>query len=116
MSCTISYSQTKYNCVKKEVAFRDEDTGKLEWFSPTNQNITFSIFDTYISCSEQTNTIYHIIKSNGIIDWGSSKGPSWDLIDNQNRNCKFYILYESNSRVTILIWYPKMIYRYSNLP
>jgi hypothetical protein len=89
-------------------------TEKYSYGEKNVADITFSIWDTYISADDKSRSVYRIINKSKDIYEDEYKIFGWDCYDERNVQCRWSIIkyYSQDIPDVITIIYPKIAYMY----
>ena len=108
--CGQTVIKTHMNIIGKWSSYQD----KYVLGEPKYANITFSIYEKYISVDDESNSIYRAVKKTHDEQIKDGKMLTYECLDEKNRTCHFtYMQYDDPDREdTIMIMYDTIMYVY----
>ena len=108
------YSQILINTNKNMIGALDTFTKKYTYGEVHPANISFRVYENYISANDNSNSIYRVTKKAKEILESDYKIFGWDCYDEKNRSCNFSIThyYDTDTPDIVMILYPKYAYIY----
>ena len=108
------YSQTIIKTYKNVYGTWNRYKNKYDLQTTREAKINFSVYETYISASDESNSIYRPLKKTNDGPTEDGRMLTYECLDERNRVCHFtYMNYDNPDRSdTIMIIYDAFVYVY----